>query len=137
MRLRSATLGAALSVQYTIDVSERVVIVTFAGEIDDADLREIGPATKLNPFFDPNFSEIIDFSAVTGGDVSVGGLQALGRQMSIYNRVAKHVVIAPQPHVFGLTRMFQAYAEGSRPNTIVVHTLDQARECLGLSKTPD
>lgn len=127
-------LGAALSVEYTIDTNQKVVIVTFRGEIGDADLMNIGPTTKSHPLFDPSFSEIVDFSAVTGGNVSTGALQALARHESIYDRASKHVVIAPQPHVFGLSRMFQVYAEATRPNTVVVHSLDKARECLGLQR---
>lgn len=127
-------MGAALSVEYTIDANQKVVIVTFRGEIGDADLLNIGPATKSHPSFDPSFSEIVNFSAVTGGNVSTGALQALARHQSIYDRVSKHVVIAPQPHVFGLSRMFQVYAEATRPNTVVVHTLDEARKCLGLER---
>ena len=125
-------MGAALSVDYTIDASQKVVVVTFRGEIGDAVLANIGPATNSHPLFDPNFSEIVDFSAVTGGNVSTGALQALARHESIYDRASKHVVIAPQPHVFGLSRMFQVYAEATRPNTMVVHSLDEARKRLGL-----
>jgi len=125
-------LGAALSVEYAIDTSQKVVIVRFSGEIGDTDLMNIGPATKSHPLFDPSFSEIVDFSAVTGGNVSTGALQALARHESIYDRASKHVVIAPQPHVFGLSRMFQVYAEATRPNTMVVHSLDEARKRLGL-----
>ena len=121
-----------MSVEYKIDASHKVVIVTFHGEIGDADLMNIGPTTRSNPSFDPAFSEIVDFSAVTGGKISTGALQALARHESIYDRASKHVVIAPQPHVFGLSRMFQVYAESTRPNTMVVHSLIEARECLGL-----
>ena len=121
-----------MSVKFTIDVSQQVVIVTLAGEITDADLKEIGPATKSNPLFDPSFSEIVDFRAVTGGSVSTYAIQALAQRTSIYNQASKHVVIAPQPHVFGLTRMFQVYAGKTRPNTAVVRTLEQALEYLDL-----
>jgi len=123
-----------VSVEYTFDTSQKVVIVTFGGEIGDTDLTNIGPATKSHPLFDPSFSEIVDFSGVTGGKVSTAALQALARHESIYDRASKHVVIAPQPHVFGLSRMFQVYAEATRPNTVVVHSLDEARACLGLQK---
>ena len=121
-----------MSVEYKIDPNQKVVVVTFAGEIGDADLMSIGRTTKSHPLFDPTFSEIVDFSAVTGGNVSTGALQALARHESIYDRASKHVVIAPQPHVFGLSRMFQVYAEATRPNTMVVHSLDEARKRLGL-----
>ena len=123
-----------MSVKCTIDVDEKVVIVTFAGEIGDADMIGIGTATKTHPFFDPTFSEIVDFSAVTGGKVSTATLQTLARRTSIYNPASKHVVIAPQAHVYGLSRMFQVYAEQTRPNMVVVHTMDEARVSLGLKR---
>jgi len=111
-----------------------MVLVTFRGEISDADLMNIGPTTKLNPLFEPNFSEIVDFSAVTGGNVSTAALRALAQHESIYSHASKHVVIAPQAHVFGLSRMFQVFAEATRPNTVVVRTLEEARQYLGLPK---
>lgn len=43
---------------------------------------------------------------------------------------------APQPHAFGLSPMFQAFAEQSRPNTVVVKTMEEACECLGLERRP-
>lgn len=122
--------------EYTIDAVQKVVIVRFAGEMTDADLIGIGTDTKSHPLFDPSFSEIVDFSAVTGRSVSTFALQAVARRASIYNRASKHIVIAPQPHVFGLSRMFQTFAEQSRPNMVIVKTMDEARECLGLKKIP-
>lgn len=126
-----------MSVEYTIDPIQKVVIVTFTGEISDVDLREIAEVTKSNPLFNPNFSEIVDFSGVTGGKVSSGAVQALARRESVYALSSKHVVIAPQPHVFGLTRMFQVYAEKTRPNTVVVHTRKEACEFLGIQGRTD
>lgn len=116
--------------QVTIDPVQQVVIVTFAGEISDGDLMGIASRTKAHPLFDPSFSEIVDFSAVTSGSVSTFALQTLARRTSVYERASKHLVIAPEPHVFGLSRMFQVFAEETRPNTVVVHTMDEARRCL-------
>ena len=121
--------------QFTIDAAQQVVIVTFAGEISDADLMGIGSGTKAHPQFDPSFSEIVDFSGVTGGDVSTSAIQRLARQKSIFKLASKRVVIAPQPHLYGLTRMFEVYAEQTKPNIKLVHTFDEAREFLGLQKT--
>ena len=121
----------------TIDATQKVVIVTLAGEISDTDVISIGALTSSDPFFDPSFSEIVDFSPATGGSVSTFALQTLARRTSIYSRTSKHIVIAPKPHIFGLTRMFQAHATETRPNTLVVRTLDEARECLGLQKAKD
>lgn len=119
-----------MSVSVTIDVSRRVVVVQFTGEVKDADLIQIGTVTKAHPLFDPSFSEIVDFSAVTGGTISTFAVQTAARRTSIYHRNSKHIVVAPQAHMFGLTRMFQVYAQETRPNIEVVHTIEEARKCL-------
>jgi hypothetical protein len=124
-----------LSVQCTIDASQKVVIVTLTGEVSDTDIISIGAVTSSDPLFDPSFSEIVDFSAATGGSVSMFAVQTLAQRTSIYSRTSKHVVIAPKPHIFGLTRMFQAHAAETRPNTLVVRTLDEAFDSLGLQKS--
>jgi hypothetical protein len=119
-------------VNVSIDANQKVVLVALAGEIKDADLIEIAAVTKAHPLFEPSFSEIVDFSAVTGGKVSTFAVQTLAQRASIYNRTSKHVVIAPQAHGFGLTRMYQAYAHETRPNMEVVHTMEEAYKSLGL-----
>lgn len=125
-----------MSLHISIDASQKIVLVSLTGEIRDSDLIEIPAATKAHPEFDPSFSEIVDFSAVTGGKVSTFAVQTLAQRASIYNRTSKHVVIAPQTHGFGLTRMYQVYAQETRPNMDVVHTLEEARQCLGLGSEP-
>lgn len=124
-----------MRVELTVDANQKVVIVAFAGEISDTDLANIGAMTKSHPLFDSSFAEIVDFRGVTGGHISMFAVQTLARRTSIYHPASKHVIIAPQPHVFGLTRMFQVYAEETRPNMVVVHTMDEARDCLGLQKS--
>jgi hypothetical protein len=49
----------SLSLNITIDPSQKVVLVTLTGEIKDADLIDIAALTKGNPLFDPSFSEIV------------------------------------------------------------------------------
>lgn len=116
-----------MSVEYTIDTVHKVVVVRFAGEMTDADLTGIATETKSHQF-DPSFSEIVDLSAVTGKSVSTFAVQTVARRPSIYDPASRHVVIAPQPHAFGLSRMFQIFAEQSRPNMVVVKTMEEACE---------
>jgi len=110
-------------------------VVKFTEEVKDADLIKIASETRAHPLFDPSFSEIVDFSAVTGGRVSTFAVHTLAQRNSIYDRSSKHIVVAPQAHVFGLTRMYQAYAHETRPNLEVVRTLEEAYERLGPDKT--
>jgi hypothetical protein len=117
-------------VQVTIDVSRRLVISTFSGELTDADLLSIYSLVRALPGFDPSFSEILDFSAVSVANVSTPAIQAASHRESNFNPTSIHVIIAPQDHLFGLARMSQVFAEKTRPNAVVVRTIAEAREFL-------
>ncbi len=99
-----------MGVQFTIDVHERLVLCTYYGEINDAELFDIASVIRSHPDFDPLFSEIVDFSGVTGVAVSSFAIQTNARQESIFSLTSRKAVIAPQAHIFGLARMFQVYA---------------------------
>ncbi len=87
---------------------------------------------RSHPEFDPSFSEIVDLSKVSTGHVSTHAIRVLSRRESIFSPTSMHVAIAPQPVIFGLVRMFQALASQTRPNVVVVRTMDDARKALGL-----
>jgi hypothetical protein len=38
----------------------------------------------------------------------------------------KFIIVAPQDHVFGLSRMFSMLAEETRPHVTVVRTMEEA-----------
>lgn len=124
-----------MGVQFTIDVHKGLVVSTYYGEIYDADLFDVAGLIGSNPDFDPMFSEIVDFSGVTAVAISSIAIQQKARQESIFSPTSKHAVIAPQAHIFGLARMFEVYAEQTKPNIMVVRTLDEARKFLGLEGT--
>ncbi|HKM79451.1 MAG TPA: hypothetical protein VJY15_00615 [Candidatus Acidoferrum sp.] len=80
---------------------------TYYSEINEAEiLGQISPI-RSHPDFNPSFSEIVDFSGVTGGNLSTSAIQDLSGRVSVFNPKSMHVVIAPQPHIFGLTRLAQ------------------------------
>jgi hypothetical protein len=126
-----------VAVKLTIDVSERLVVCTYYGEINDTESLGFAALIRSDPNFDPSFSEIVDFSQVTAGTVSTVAVRELSRRESIYAPTSRHVAIAPQAHIFGLVRMFQAFAEQTRPNVAVVRTMDEARKVLGLGTRLD
>jgi len=45
-----------------------------------------------------------------------------------------HVIIAPQDHIFGLFRMGEVFAQKTKPNVVVVRTVNEARKFLGSEK---
>jgi len=124
-----------VSVELTIDAKQKLVISTFCGEISDAEVLSIASRVRSHPDFDPSFSEIADFSGVTGGTLSTSAIQELSQRESILGPASMHVAVAPQGHIFGVFRMAQVLAEQTRPNTAVVRSIDEARQLLGLEQT--
>jgi hypothetical protein len=119
-----------MAVQLTIEVDRQVVISTFTGEINDADLLSVHPLIRSHPDFDPDFSEILDFSGVTAANLSTAAIQHASQRPSNFNPTSKHIVVAPQDFLFGLARMSQVLAESTRPNGAVVRTIEEARKLL-------
>ena len=121
--------------QFTIDVDQKLVVSTYYGEVNDADLFDVVSLIGSHPDFDPTFSEIVDFSGVTGVAVSSFAIQKKARTESIFSPTSRHVVVAPQTHIFGLSRMYEVYADETKPNVMVVRTMNEARKFLGLERT--
>jgi hypothetical protein len=122
-------------VRLKIDVNQRLVVSTYFGEVNEAEV--LGHASRFHshPDFDPSFAELVDFSGVTSGSVSLSTIQAVARRESILNPTSMHVIIAPRDAIFGLARMSQVYAEETKPNFVVVRTIDEAHKLLRLEKT--
>jgi hypothetical protein len=121
-----------MAVQLTIEAERQVVICTFTGEISDADLLSVHSLVKSHPDFNPDFSEILDFSGVSAGSLSTPAIQLVSQRPSNFNPPSRHVVVAPKDYMFGLARMSQVFAESARPNIVVVRSVAEARKFLGL-----
>lgn len=121
-----------MGVHVTVDVSQRLVLSTFSGELTDADVVGAASLIRSHPDFDPGFSEILDYSGVTAASVSTSVVQELSRRESLYNLASVHAIIAPQDVIFGLARMAQVFGEKTKPNVVVVRSMEEAREFLRL-----
>lgn len=119
-----------MALQLTVEADQRVVVCTFSGEIDDADILSLHSLIEVHPDLDPGFSEILDFSGVTAANVSTAAIQLVSKRASNFDRASMHIFVAPQDFMFGLSRMTQVYAENTRPNAAVVRTMQEARELL-------
>jgi hypothetical protein len=114
-----------------IDIERRLVTSSFSGRIDDKELLRLRSLVLAQPDFDSTFSEIVDFTEATGGDVSEAALMKHAGQ-TIYQVTSKHVFVCPDDFWFGMARMFQVHTERARPNFAVVRSLKEAYKELGL-----
>ena len=113
-----------------IDSRRKVVYSAFYGKITDAELLKHRSAIVADPDFNPDYSEIVDFSAVTEADISHATLAAMASVPSLYNRSVMHIVVAPSAALVQMVSKFKDLALSSRPNLILVQTRDEAYERL-------
>lgn len=113
-----------------IDTRRKVVYSAFYGKLTDAELMDHRAAIAADPDFDPKYSEIVDFSAVTEASVSNATLAALASAPSLYNENAMHIVVTPSPALVQMVSKFKDLALSSRPNLVMVRTREEAYESL-------
>ncbi len=113
-----------------IDPQRKVVYSTFYGEITDAEVLGHGKAIGSDPDFNPEFSEIVDFTSVTSAAVSESTLAALAANPSLFKSSVVHIVVAPNEALFQLVSKYKDFAQSSRPNLFVVRTRAEAYRLL-------
>ena len=107
--------------------------IIYTGDITGADIV----AAKRAFFDDPASRDLryvlCDFTAVTGFNVKPPDVQRLIEQDRQSVQTHPHlaeVVVAPQPHAFGLARMWEQQVDDARPRTRVVHSRAEAEAWL-------
>lgn len=113
-----------------IDPQRKVVYSTFYGEVTDAEILGHGKAIASDPDFNPEFSEIVDFTSVTNAAVSESTLAALAADPSLFKSSVVHIVVAPNDALFQLVSKYKDFAQSSRPNLFVVRTRSEAYRLL-------
>ena len=113
---------------YKIDKEHRLVLTTGSETLSWADIEAHQQSLQKDPDFDPEYSQIADFSHVTSFDLSGEDIRALARR-SVFSSHAHRAVIAPSDLGFGLARMFEMLRENDGEMGIrVFRTLEEALE---------
>jgi hypothetical protein len=117
-----------------INTSARTVHSKFSGAINESEMHAVVPHLAQRSDFDPTFSHIIDFSAVTTANVSTNFIRFLAQEKPLFHRDARQIVVAPQAHMFALARMAQILRERQLPNIQVVRSVHEACAVLGIER---
>lgn len=117
-----------------INTTARTVYSKFTGAINESEVHAVGPHLAQRSDFDPTFSHIIDFSAVTSANVSTNFIRVLAQERPLFDREARQIIVAPQAHIFALSRMAQILRERQLPNIQVVRSLHEACAILGIER---
>jgi hypothetical protein len=54
-----------MPIEYTIDIPRRFILTTASGEVTAPEVMNHQNRLMRDPFFDPTFSQLVDFSSVT------------------------------------------------------------------------
>lgn len=119
-----------MPITLTIDREKRVVYSALHGLIREAEFLQHIENIKLHPHFDPSFSDIFDVRGVTDVQASVEVLDRIAQRPSIFNRDAKHVIIAFKGLMQEWAEKIKALSAETRPNITIVSTPELAYAAL-------
>ena len=102
------------------------------------EIRERQDQTKTDLDFDPEFNQLVDLRAVTSFEMTSEQARVLARRM-IFSFTSKRAFIAPDPSIFGVARMWEAFTELSdNPSHIrVFYDLSSALKWLDVEALSD
>jgi hypothetical protein len=92
---------------YVIDAASRTVLFVLRGAVTLRELAHENARLTNDPAFDPGFSELVDFTAVSEvelGDADSNSLQELD---PFFPSSKRALVIGPQSSIQGTARMYQ------------------------------
>ena len=122
-----------MSVLLKIFPEKRLVCSEFYGEVTGREILEHGCAIRSDLRFDPSFSEIVDFTRVTGVNVAEEVLKQLADAKSVFSDDSRHAIIAPAGPLYELARLYQSQADSRI--VAVVQTREQACHFLEITET--
>lgn len=121
-----------MPVQVAVNRDRKLVITSYSGEVNDADVARQISEIKRNAPYDGEYSAITDFTGVTQFNISLEQIRSVAETVSPLAK-SKRVMVAPTDVAYGTSRMFQALAWHTRPNITVVRTLGEAYQVLGIA----
>ena len=114
---------------YSIDPRKRVVFTVFSGSVEELDIRDMAMRLEGDPDFKPDFSELVNLSAVTDFRLTAEDLQGISNCDPFSNQ-AQRAFVCPEDLLFGICRMYECIKGGTHMATF--RSMSDARKWLDL-----
>ncbi len=95
-----------MAADYKIDKERRLVISTASGVLAMADVLAHRERLFNDPDYDPNFSQLMDFTPVTQFCIEPGEIRSLAQTM-VFSADSRRAIVAPSDLLFGFARMYE------------------------------
>lgn len=95
---------------YRIDQKLKLVLSIAGGIVTKGDVLRHQDQLLADPEFDPNFSELIDLTLVTGSEATATDVREVADR-TIFSPASRRAVIVDSEEVYGISRMFETFRE--------------------------
>jgi hypothetical protein len=120
-----------LPASYELDLPKRLVRTRGWGVLTDAEVGDLYERLRRDPAFEPTFQQLCDLRQVTDLQTTVEALRALARRPTFAPGARRAFVVGREVD-YGLSRLFQAYAEPKGSLIEVFREWEPAEEWLGI-----
>ncbi len=124
-----------MSIEYVIIPEHRLVHVRILGHVKMVDHVEHFRKLSLDPGYARPMLKLTDYRGCTHYEINAQDERGIAREMGRYTDVfagEQCAIFAPEPHIYGMKRIYQAVSEQSGMETAVFAELGEALEWLGL-----
>jgi hypothetical protein len=122
-----ADMMVNVGIDVTVDEAASLVIVRWTGTIAFEDFQRARAKVTATVHWSADFTHVLDFTNVVALDLSTQDIQMLASAQPIFASGVMQILVVGGPLEFGLSRMFQTYADGKR-DVHVVRSLAHALE---------
>ena len=117
--------------EYKIDKMSGVVFSAAHGVVTDKEAYSHQDKLRDDSGFDPGFSQLFDFTLVTGAELSIAAIHHLAER-NPFGLGSKRAFVASSDLMYGLARMFQVLTSDHSDELTVFRDMDEARNYLSL-----
>jgi hypothetical protein len=111
---------------YKIDKERRIVLSSGAGVLTRTDIQEHMDRLSNDSDFDPNYSQIVDFTQLSGVDIEPEDVRQFAER-NIFSPRSRRAFVVKDDLQYGLARMFEIHRELNGETGIrVFRTIDEA-----------
>jgi hypothetical protein len=111
-----------------IDSRRHLVVTTATGDLTGDEVLACSLQLKQRADFDPAFNQLLDFTQATRFDATSGQLRSIAAQ-PLFSHTSRRAIVATNPTIFGLARMFESYRSISKVGERVM-VFREMREAL-------
>lgn len=124
-----------MNLDHEIDYTQRAVLVTITGAMNDQDLLDLASKIEQWPGIRSDFSILFDLRFANGQNVTAEGVRAIAARPLILSPESRRGIVVPSLLGYGMARMYQLCRGAD--TTRVFMDYDKARRWVETGKVAE